>query len=230
MPHGSREVQEHSGAPVADEAALRRQICEIGRAMWQRGMVSANDGNISARLPGGRVLCTPTGVSKGFMTEASLPVVMLDGQVVQAGAGGLAPSSEIRMHLRAYQVSASVGAVVHAHPPFATAFAIKGEALVGRMMPESVVAMPEVPLAPYATPSTDEVPDSIEPFITTHTGCLLEHHGALTWAGDLVTAYLAMERLEYSAHMSYLTRQIGGERQLSDERIAALRERFGIDV
>lgn len=212
------------------EAALRRQICEIGRAMWQRGMVAANDGNISARLPGGRVLCTPTGVSKGFMTEESLPVVSLGGDIVRPGAGGLAPSSEIRMHLRAYQVSPGVGAVVHAHPPFATAFAIRGEALTGTMMPESVVAMPEIPLAGYATPSTDEVPDSVEPFITTHTGCLLEHHGALTWARDLMTAYLAMERLEYSAQMTYLARQIDGERQLSPERIAAVRERFGIRV
>jgi L-fuculose-phosphate aldolase len=207
----------HDPQPADLEAELRRQLCEIGRNLWSRGMVAANDGNISARLPDGTILCTPTGVSKD-----------LDGTVVSLGTGGRHPSSEVRMHLRAYQTSDAVAAVVHAHPPYATAFAIKGEALVGKLMPESVVAMPEIPLAPYATPSTDEVPDSIEPFVRSHPGCLLEHHGAITWAGDLMTAYLAMERLEYCALMTYLVRQIDGERQLSPERISAVQRRFGI--
>lgn len=215
-------------SPADLEAELRRQICDIGRNLWTRGMVAANDGNISAQLPDGTIVCTPTGVSKGYLTPAMLPVVDLDGAVVALGAGARQPSTEILMHLRAYQTSAEVGAVVHAHPPYATAFAIKGEALVGKLMPESIVAMPEIPLAPYATPSTDEVPDSIEPYVRSHPGCLLEHHGAITWAGDLMTAYLAMERLEYSAHMTYLVRQIDGERQLSPGRIAAVQRRFGI--
>lgn len=210
------------------ERELRDQVCEIGRNLWTRGLVAANDGNISVRLPDGNVLCTPTMVSKGYMTPAMLPVVTIGGEAVRLGEGGLRPSSEVRMHLRAYQVSDDVGAVVHAHPPYATAFAIKGEALAGAMMPESVVAMPEIPLAPYATPSTDEVPDSVEPFIRTHPGCLLEHHGALTWAGDLMTAYLAMERLEYSAMMTALVRQIDGERHLSPERVGEVRRRFGL--
>ena len=215
-------------SPADLEAELRREICDIGRNLWTRGMVAANDGNISAQLPDGTIVCTPTGVSKGYLTPAMLPVVDLDGAVVALGAGARQPSTEILMHLRAYQTSAEVGAVVHAHPPYATAFAIKGEALVGKLMPESIVAMPEIPLAPYATPSTDEVPDSIEPYVRSHPGCLLEHHGAITWAGDLMTAYLAMERLEYSAFMTYLVRQIDGERQLSPERIAAVQRTFGI--
>ncbi|MDO8121966.1 class II aldolase/adducin family protein [Isoptericola sp. b490] len=207
------------------EEELREQVVRVGRAMWERGLVSANDGNVSVRLTDGSVLCTPTGVSKGFMTADMLPVVALDGTTLR---GSLRPSSEVLMHLRAYLEDPGVGAVVHAHPLYATAFAIKGEALTGLMMPESVVAMPEVPLAPYATPSTQEVPDSIAPFVRTHTGCLLEHHGALTWGADLMTAYLAMERLEYSAQITVLTRQIDGERQLSPERVAAVRHRFNI--
>ncbi len=208
-----------------DETALRAQVCEIGRALWQRGMVAANDGNISARLPDGTVLCTPTGVSKGFLSPDMLTVVGPDGAVVR---GTRRPSTEVLMHLRIYAEDPAVGAVVHAHPVHATAFAIKGEPLVGLMMPESVVAMPEVPLAHYATPSTHQVPDSVAPFVGTHTACLLEHHGALTWGPDLMTAYLAMERLEYTAQLTTIVRAIGGERLLSGERIAEVRRIFGI--
>ncbi len=212
---------------TGSEQELRVEMCRIGRAMWERGYVAANDGNVSVRLPDGSVLCTPTGVSKGFMTPSMLPVVALDGSVLRDGAGR-APSSEVQMHLRAYQLDDRVGAVVHAHPPYATAFAIKGEALTGLMMPETIVMMPEVPLAPYGAPSTMEVPDSIAPFIRTHHGCLLEHHGALTWGTDLMTAYLGMERLEYSARMTALVREIDGERELSPERVARVRQIFGV--
>jgi len=208
---------------VCDEKALREQICDIGKNLWNRGLVASNDGNISALMPGGRVLCTPTAVSKGYLTPSMLAMVDLDGNVLQQHER-YGPSSEIRMHLRIYQVSKAAGAVVHAHPPYATAFAVMGQSIRTRMMPESVVTMPEVPLAPYATPSTEAMPDSVEPFALTHAACLLEHHGALSWGPDLMTAYLTMERLEYTAQMTYLLRQIGGERDLPDDEIARLQE------
>ncbi len=206
-----------------DEKALREQVCDIGRNLWNRGLVASNDGNISALMPGGRVLCTPTGVSKGYLTPAMLAVVDLRGNVL-AQHEGHHPSSEVRMHLRIYQESATAGAVVHAHPPYSTAFAVMGQAIRTRMMPESVVTMPEVPLAPYASPSTEAMPDSVAPFARTHSACLLEHHGALSWGPDLMTAYLTMERLEYTAQMTYLLRQIGGERDLPQDEIARLQE------
>jgi L-fuculose-phosphate aldolase len=206
---------------VYDEKALRQQICDIGKNLWNRGMVASNDGNISALMPGGRVLCTPTAVSKGYLTPSMLAVVDLQGIVLEQHDGHR-PSSEIKMHLRIYQVSPAAGAVVHAHPLYGTVFAVMGEAIRTKMMPESVVTMPEVPLAPYATPSTEAVPNSVEPFALTHTACLLEHHGALSWGPDLMTAYLTMERLEYTAQMTYLLRQIGGGRDLPDEEIARL--------
>jgi len=206
---------------VYDEKALRQQICDIGKNLWNRGMVASNDGNISALMPGGRVLCTPTAVSKGYLTPSMLAVVDLQGNVLEQHEGHR-PSSEVKMHLRIYQVSPAAGAVVHAHPLYGTVFAVMGEAIRTKMMPESVVTMSEVPLAPYATPSTEAVPDSVEPFALTHTACLLEHHGALSWGPDLMTAYLTMERLEYTAQMTYLLRQIGGERDLPDEEIARL--------
>ncbi|MBO3102181.1 class II aldolase/adducin family protein [Cellulomonas fengjieae] len=210
-----------------DTATLRRQMVEVGRRMWTKGMVAANDGNLSARLPDGSVLCTPTGTSKGALTEDALSVVALDGTVLDRGTGR-GPSSEIRMHLRVLQADPGVHAVVHAHPLHATAFAIRGEALTLQMMPETVVALPSVPLAPYATPSTDEVPDSVEPFVAAHRACLLEHHGALSWGSDLEDAFMTMERVEYQAQMTMTVRLLGGPRELSAERVGALRRQFGL--
>ena len=212
-------------SPTTQEEALRAAVCEVGRALWQRGMVAANDGNLSVRLPDGTVLCTPTGVSKGFLTPDMLTVVDGDGSVLR---GDRRPSTEVLMHLRVYAEDPGVGAVVHAHPVYATAFAIKGEPLVGLMMPESVVALPEVPLAGYAAPSTRQVPDSVAPFVRTHRACLLEHHGALTWGADLMAAYLVMERLEYTAQLTTITRSLGGERMLSAERVEEVRRIFGV--
>lgn len=204
-----------------NESEVRAQICDIGKNLWTKGMVAANDGNISVRLSADEIICTPTGVSKGYLTSEMLPKVDLKGELLES-AGGLLPSSEIKMHLRLYQLTDAVGAVVHAHPMFGTVFAIKGEALIGKMMPESVIAMPEIPLAPYGTPSTDAVPDSVEPFVRTHTACLLESHGALSWGPNLMAAYLSMERLEYTAKITYLARLIGGERNLPDDEIETL--------
>lgn len=204
------------------EEKLRRQLCRIGKAMWQRRMVAANDGNISARLPDGRVLCTPSGVGKGFLAPGKLSLLTLDGALV----AGPPPSSEVRMHLRVYREEAGAGAVVHAHPPYATAFAVRGEPIVNRMLPESIVAMREVPVAPYATPSTEAVAESVAPFVRTHAGCLLANHGALTWGPDLMSAYLAMERLEFTAE--FLTVLAGTGRDLPDDEIVRLRELFGV--
>lgn len=213
-----------------NEHELRAQICDIGKSLWTKGMVAANDGNISMRISGDEILCTPTGVSKGFLTPKMLTKVTITGEVVESAAG-LRPSSEIKMHLRLYQLSDTVGAVVHAHPMFGTVFAIKGEALAGKMMPESVIAMPEIPLAPYGTPSTDAVPDSVEPFVLTHTACLLESHGALSWGPDLMAAYLSMERLEYTAKVTFLARLLGGERDLPDseiDKLIGMRSLYGL--
>lgn len=209
---------------VLSEDDAREAVCDIGRRLWQRAMVAANDGNISVRLGPDRFLCTPTGMSKGHLQCEDLPVVDRNGQVLDGS--GRRPSSEILMHLRVYAVDPDADAVVHAHPMYSTVWAIKGEGLYGAMMPETVVAMPEVPLASYATPSTSAVPDSIEPFILSHRACLLEHHGALTWGSDLQEAYLAMERLEYTAQLTYLLRQIGAERQLPASEVARLNTIF----
>ncbi|OKP90375.1 class II aldolase/adducin family protein [Paenibacillus sp. P32E] len=212
------------------EKKLRLQICDIGRNLFNKDFIAANDGNISARLSGNEVLATPTGVSKGYLEPHMLVKVNLEGEILEAHEG-YRPSTEVKMHLRIYRELPEMNGVVHAHPPFGTAFAIKGEALDKMMMPESVIAMGDIPLAKYGTPSTEEVPDSIMPFLGKKTAVLLESHGALSWGKDVMGAYMNMERLEYTAKLTFLTRMINGERELPPNRIeelVALRSFYGM--
>jgi len=211
-----------------DETEAREALVDVGRRLWERGYVSANDGNVSVRLDQERVLCTPTMVSKGCMRTSEMAIVRLaDGAVLDAGDGP-GPSSELPLHLGAYRARDDLRAVVHAHPLHATALAIRGEALTARLMPESVVALPRIPLAPYATPSTDAVPASILPFVHTDRACLLEQHGAISWDADLESAYLTMERLEYTAQMLLILRGLGEVRELSPAQINQISDRFGL--
>lgn len=144
------------------EQKLRLQICDIGRNLFNKDFIAANDGNISARLSENVILTTPRAVSKGYLEPHMLVKVNLQGEVLEA-AEGYRPSTEAKMHLRIYNELPEMKGVVHAHPPYATAFAIKGEALDKMMMPESVIMIGDIPLAEYGTPSTEEIPDSLMP-------------------------------------------------------------------
>jgi len=211
------------------EQKLRSQICDIGRNLFNKDFIAANDGNISARLSENEILTTPRAVSKGYLEPHMIVKVNLQGEVLEA-AEGYRPSTETKMHLRIYNELPEMKGVVHAHPPYATAFAIKGEALDKMMMPESVIMIGDIPLAEYGTPSTEEIPDSLMPFLGKKTAVLLENHGALTWGTDVMEAYLNMERLEYTAKITFITRMIDGERELPQHRIdelVALRSFYG---
>lgn len=211
------------------EQKLRSQICDIGRNLFNKDFIAANDGNISARLSENEILTTPRAVSKGYLEPHMIVKVNLQGEVLEA-AEGYRPSTETKMHLRIYNELPEMNGVVHAHPPYATAFAIKGEALDKMMMPESVIMIGDIPLAVYGTPSTEEIPDSLMPYLGKKTAVLLENHGALTWGTDVMEAYLNMERLEYTAKITFITRMIGGERELPQHRIdelVALRSFYG---
>ena len=140
---------------MVNEFEIKKQICDIGRRIYNRNMVAANDGNISVKLNDNEFLCTPTGVSKGFMTPEFICKVDAQGNVIQANPG-FKPSSEIKMHMRVYQKRPDVGSVVHAHPIYATSFAIAGIPLTQPIMPEAVIALGCVPIAEYGTPSTME--------------------------------------------------------------------------
>ena len=206
----------------------RQALCEMGRRLWQRGFVAANDGNLSVRVGDDRVLATPTGVSKGFMSPGDLVLTDLDGKVVQ---GDRRPSSELPMHLEVLRLRPDAQAVVHAHPPYATAFATAGVPLDQCLLPESVVTMGAVLIAPYATPATDEMPGSIQPYVTRADAVLLANHGALTWAESPEAAYYRMETLEHTAVITHHAMALGGPKVLDGEQVAkleALRERFGL--
>lgn len=211
---------------MRDEKKVREEICEIGRRMYGRRMVAANDGNISVRLSEDVLLCTPTGVSKGFMKPEQMCKIDLSGNVLEM-AEGFGPSSEVKMHLRVYQKRPDISAVVHAHPIFATGFAVMGRGLESPIMPEVIVNFGKVPLVPYGTPSTAEIPDAIEPYLAEYQAILLEHHGALTWAKELETAYMKMESVEFYAELLYRTTQLGGPRELSEDKLERLYKVIG---
>lgn len=209
-----------------DYPAQRQAIVDIGKRLWTKGFVASNDGNISVKVADNLVLCTPTGVSKGFMEPAELALVDLEGNVVDKGSGG-GPSSEIKMHLRVYLEDPDVQSVVHAHPPIATAYAVLGEPLEANLLPEIALLMPRVPLAEYATPSSDAVPESIAPFVADYPACLLEQHGSLSWATTLEEAYLVTERLEYYAQLLFNLHQLGRIREMTEDQVIALKKQFG---
>lgn len=204
-----------------NEQEIKEQICDVCHKMWQLGWVAANDGNVSVKLSDGSFLTTPTGISKIMVTPESIVKINADGDILDA-ADGYRPSSEVKMHLRCYRERHDINACVHAHPPTATGFAVANKALDGYSMIEAVLSLGSVPVAPYATPSTDEVSDVITPYLQEHDALLLRNHGALTLGTDLLTAYYRMETLEHWAKISLTAHLLGGEQEISHENIERL--------
>lgn len=204
-----------------DLQEIKLQICDVCHKMWQLGWVAANDGNVSARLGDGTFLATPTGMSKSFITPEKLLRIDAQGNVLEAGEG-LRPSSEIKMHLRCYEKREDVWSVIHAHPPGATGFAVAHRSMDMYNMIEDVAAIGSVPLTPYGTPSTSEVPDAIEPYLEEHDVMLLENHGALALGSDVLTAFYRMESLELWAKITINAILLGGSYDISRENIDRL--------
>lgn len=200
---------------------IKEEICDVCHKMWQMGWVAANDGNVSVKLEDGTFLATPTGISKSFITPEKLVRIDRTGKVIE-GLSGYKASSEIKMHLRCYEEREDVGAVVHAHPPTATGFAVAGKCLDEYSMIETVITLGSIPIAPYGTPSTDEVPESIAPFLAQHDALLLQNHGALTVGCDLITAYYRMETLEHFAKVSLTAHMLGGAKEIPMQEIDKL--------
>lgn len=209
---------------------VREQICDVCHKMWQQGWVAANDGNVSVKLEDGNFLVTPTGISKSMIEPQMLIVVDPSGKVIEASQG-FRLSSEFKMHYRCYQEREDVGAVVHAHPATATGYAVAHKALDDYSMIESIIAIGSVPVTPFGTPSTDEVPNAIAPYLKEHDVLLLANHGALTVGANLITAYYRMETLELFAKISLTAHLLGGAKELPREnidRLIAMRDSYKV--
>src|SRR5918996_4455741 len=210
------------------EEQARADIVEVGRRLWERGYIASNDGNISARLDDHRLITTPKSVSKGFMTPDMMVVVDYEGRKV---SGERDPSTELPMHLEIYRNRPDVGAVVHAHPPLATGFAVAGIPLTRAVLAEVITTLGSIPIAEYATPSTGELPAAVRKYIKAHDGILLANHGAVTCGPDVMSAYYKMETIEHFAQISLVARLLGREHLISREeveRLQGLRGVYGI--
>ena len=199
--------------------ALADAVVTVCRRLYERGLIAGQDGNVSARLGADRLLVTPAGLSKIDVTADDLVVVTAGGEHV---AGSRRPSSELGMHLRIYAMRADVGAVVHAHPPTATGFAVAGESFVADVLPEIIFQLGRVPLVPYATPGTPAVAEGLAPYILEHDAFLLANHGATTVGESLLVAHQRMESLEHAARILLAARQLGRVTTLAPEQADAL--------
>lgn len=213
-----------------NEWALKKQIVEVAHKLWDKGFVAANDGNITIRLNDKEFLTTPTGISKKSLTVEMIIKVDMKGQPLVHNAN-YSPSSEAKMHIEVYMQRPDIKAIVHSHPPYCTSFAVAGIPLDKCILPEAVLTIGAVPITPYALPSTMEIPDAIRPYIKNTDAVLLANHGALTMGTDVTNAYYKMETLEHSAHILFLSMQLGNVNVISDSevgRLMQLRDKLNI--
>ncbi|HVX65254.1 MAG TPA: class II aldolase/adducin family protein [Bryobacteraceae bacterium] len=210
------------------EREYRQDIVEIGKLVWQKGWIAANDGNITIRLDHDRVLCTPTGVCKGMMQPDDLIVCDLAGNKI---SGTKERTSEIAMHLTVYQMRPDVRAVVHAHPPVATGFAAAGRSLNLALLPEVVIGLGCVPLAGYGLPGTPELTEPLLPLIPKYDALLMGNHGAVCYGEDVYKAFFRMETVEHFARISLVAELLGGATVLPRGEVDKLlesRTRYGV--
>ena len=198
----------------------REAVCRVGRLLYDRGYVAANDGNISVKVAENRLLITPSGVSKGRMTPEMLLVTDMDGTVIE---GDRHPTSEGKMHLEVYRGRPDANAVVHAHPPVSTAFAVCRRGLETPYLSELVAGLGQVPCTTsFAMLSTEEVPESVRPYLADHNALLLANHGALAWGGDLWEAFDRLETVEHTAKIVLNAQLLGGGVPLTEEEVERL--------
>jgi L-fuculose-phosphate aldolase len=195
---------------------LRELMCEIGRRIWTRGYCGGNEGNHSIRYGADRILCTPTGKSKGFLKPADLCVVDMKGKQI---SGTKKATSEILLHLAVYNNRPDIAAVVHSHPPHATAFAITHTDLPTAIHPEAEIFLGNIPSAPYVTPGDTRLGESILPYVKTASTILLHNHGVVTYAENLEKAYYQLEIVDAYARILMLAKQLGKIHVLDEQLV-----------
>ena len=206
-------------ASMDTPTALSESIVEIGRRMYGKNLIAGTDGNISCRLPDGSFLITPSGKAKGRLSPEDMVVIDEGGSVI---SGNGRPSSEFRLHTYIYSARSDINAIVHAHPIFCTAYASAGKPLTASILPEIMLLAGDIPLAEYGTPSTSELPNSVEKLIENHDAILLRNHGVVVVGADLEDAFNKLEVVEHFAEILHAAEAIGGAKPLSNEQIDRL--------
>src|SRR5689334_14989556 len=213
---------------VKTERELRDDICQIGRLVFQKGWVAANDGNITIRMDAERILATPTGVCKGMMHPDDLIIVDMQGNKI---AGRAERTSEIAMHLTVYELRPDIKSVVHAHPPVATGYATAGRSLNLALLPEVIIGLGCVPLAAYGLPGTPALTEPMLPYIPKYDALLMANHGAVCYGEDVFQAYFRMETMEHFARINLVAELLGGAKALPRAEVDKLldsRTRYGV--
>jgi L-fuculose-phosphate aldolase len=207
-----------------EELAQRQELIEVSRLLYQRGYSCATEGNLSIRLNQGLVLSTASSTCKGRIKASELLLSDMDGNLLPSLYQGTNNklSTELRLHLRAYKRRPDINAIVHAHPRTAVGFTVAGRSLASCTIPEVVCTLGTIPTAPYATPSTDEMPDSIDNFVDDFDAILLDHHGAITLGNDIWDAFYKMETLEHFAQTMLVAEMLGGAKQLDETQLSKL--------
>jgi len=215
---------------MVSPSVLKDQIVEYGQRAYDKYLVAGTDGNISCRLLDGAILITPSGVAKGRLNQDDLVIIDRSGNRV---AGEKKPSSEYKLHTLIYSRRNDVGAIIHAHPIYCTAFACTENGLANGVLPEIILSVGEIPLAEYGTPSTDELPESIADFISTHDTILLRNHGIVTVGKNLEEAYIKLETAEHFAKILHTAEDLGGAKPLSRDaidKLMAIRKQLNPDA
>lgn len=207
-----------------EELALRQEMIEVCRQLYQRGYTCGTEGNVSLRLSDKLILSTASNTCKGRIKASELLLSDLEGNLMPSmfQSSGNKLSTELRMHLLSYKKRPDIKAIVHAHPTTAVGFTVAGKSLSDCVLPEVVCTLGSIPTAPYATPSTDEVPESIAPYLDEHDAILLDHHGAITLGKDIWDAFYKMETVEHFAQTLLVAELLGGAKQLQTEHLKKL--------
>src|SRR5947207_2008561 len=228
MAYGMTASKNGNGTNRVSEWKIKEQMCDIGRRIWLKGFCAGNEGNHSYRIGENRILCTPTGISKGNLKPDDLCLVDLEGK---QNGGTRKRTSEMLMHLAIYKAREDVRAVVHSHPPHATAFAIAGVELPTCIHPEAEVFLGVVKTAKYVTPGDTRLGESLLPYVKDSNTILLQNHGSVTFSTDLEDAYYKLEIVDAYARILLLAKQIGSIRPLDSgemKELLELKQRFGL--
>lgn len=200
--------------------SIRSSIVEVSKLLYAKNLATAFEGNVSV-IEDGRIYITPSAICKGFLSEDMLVVLDMEGNVLE---GGYKPSSEAKMHLAAYRSRPDIKSVVHAHPPYATAFAVANKPIETKAYPEMIVLYGKIPLAAYGTPSTDEIYYGMNQYIKDYDIMLLANHGVIALGSNVYDAFFKLESAEGLAKVLTLARQLGGEKDLPNSKLDELYE------